>query len=158
MFPFLKASLLIATFFNFMLCMLLFCSRFLYFKNQTKKISLHFSRKKHSDMEPNHRTGRNFRQTVPLIRQIVQAGGGGGAPSPAPPSPEPAPGLEKAVSQVSISHISTTGSIRHEVEVPELSYGQNPRLPSASSGIDLQFSPDKGRYFIATQDLSPGAG
>jgi hypothetical protein len=40
--------------------------------------------------------------------------------------------------------------------VPELSYGENSRLPSASSGIDLQFSPDKGRYFIATQDLSPG--
>ena len=41
--------------------------------------------------------------------------------------------------QVSISHLSTTGCIRPDVEVPELSFGHNPRLPSASSGIDLQF-------------------
>ena len=42
------------------------------------------------------------------------------------------------------------------MDVPELSYGQNPRLPSASVGIDLQFSPERGRYFVATQDLKPG--
>ena len=59
-------------------------------------------------------------------------------------------------SQVSISHLSTTGCIRPDVEVPELSFGHNPRLPSASSGIDLQFSPERGRYFIATRDLGPG--
>ena len=37
------------------------------------------------------------------------------------------------------------------LQVPELSFGHNPRLPSASSGIDLQFSPERGRYFIATR-------
>ena len=42
------------------------------------------------------------------------------------------------------------------MDVPELSYGQNPRLPSASVGIDLQFSPERGRYFVDTQDLKPG--
>ena len=47
--------------------------------------------------------------------------------------------LEFQKSQVSISHLSTTGCIRPDVEVPELSFGHNPRLPSASSGIDLQF-------------------
>jgi len=65
-------------------------------------------------------------------------------------------GLTKTTSQVSISHISTTGSIRSEVEVPELSYGQNPRLPSVSTALDLQFSPDRGRYFVATRDMVPG--
>jgi len=69
---------------------------------------------------------------------------------------EPDPSLSTATSQVSISHISTSGSIRSDIEVPELSYGPNSRLPSASLGIDLQFSPDKGRFFIATKDLSPG--
>jgi len=70
-------------------------------------------------------------------------------------APQPGP-MQKATSQVSISHMSTTGPIRPDVEVPELSFGHNPRLPSASSGIDLQFSPERGRYFIATRDLSPG--
>jgi len=74
--------------------------------------------------------------------------GGVGAPQ--------AGSMQKATSQVSISHLSTTGSMRPEVEVPELSFGSNPRLPSASSGIDLQFSPERGRYFIATRDLGPG--
>ena len=46
---------------------------------------------------------------------------------------------------------------RSEVEVPELSYGQNPRLPSVSTALDLQFSPDRGRYFVATRDMVPGA-
>ena len=64
--------------------------------------------------------------------------------------------LYPVTSQVSISHLSTTGCIRPDVEVPELSFGHNPRLPSASSGIDLQFSPERGRYFIATRDLGPG--
>ncbi len=58
-------------------------------------------------------------------------------------------------SQMSISQISTTG-IKPEMEVPELSYGVNPRMPSASCAIDIRFSPEKGRYFIALQDLSPG--
>ena len=59
--------------------------------------------------------------------------------------------LNKTTSQLSI-----TGSIKSELEVPELSYGHNPRLPSASSAIDLQFSTDRGRYFVATQDIYPG--
>ena len=63
--------------------------------------------------------------------------------------------LHKANSQMSISQLSTTG-VKPDIEVPELSYGLNPRMPSASSAIDLRFSPDKGRYFVATQDLSPG--
>lgn len=63
--------------------------------------------------------------------------------------------LVKASSQMSISQISTS-SVKPDIEVPDLNYGINPRLPSASNGIDLRFSPDKGRYFVATQDLSPG--
>ena len=41
-------------------------------------------------------------------------------------------------------------------DVPELSYGLNQRMPSASVAIDLRFAPDRGRFFVATQDLSPG--
>jgi len=77
-------------------------------------------------------------------------------PSPTTPNAQGANHMQKATSQVSISHISTTGSIRPDIEVPELTYGHNPRLPSASSAIDLHFSPERGRYFIATQDLGPG--
>merc|ERR1719461_2548511 len=61
-----------------------------------------------------------------------------------------------ATSQVSISHLSTCSSNRQETEVPELSHGVNPRLPSASVGLEIQWSEDRGRAFIATQDLSPG--
>ena len=64
--------------------------------------------------------------------------------------------LQKTTSLCSISHLSTTGSLKHEVEVPELTFGPNPRLPSASAGIDLQFSPERGRFFVATRDLGPG--
>ena len=77
-------------------------------------------------------------------------------PSPTTPNAQGANHMQKATSQVSISHISTTGSIRPDIDVPELTYGHNPRLPSASSAIDLHFSPERGRYFIATQDLGPG--
>ena len=67
------------------------------------------------------------------------------------------PNLHRTPSQLSISQISHTGVIKlDDIEVPELSYGQNPRMLSASSGIDVRFSPDKGRFFAATQDLQPG--
>ena len=56
---------------------------------------------------------------------------------------------------MSISQLSTTG-IKPDMDVPELSYGVNQRMPSASVGVDLRFSADKGRYFVATQDLRPG--
>ncbi len=46
--------------------------------------------------------------------------------------------------------------LRPDQEVPELSYGVNPRMPSASVAIDLRFAPDRGRFFVATQDLTPG--
>lgn len=29
-------------------------------------------------------------------------------------------------------------------------------MPSVSLAIDLRFAPDKGRFFVATQDLVPG--
>ena len=77
-------------------------------------------------------------------------------PSPTTPNAQASNHMVKAASQVSISHISTTSSIRPDFEVPELTYGHNPRLPSASITIDLHFSPERGRYFIATQDLGPG--
>jgi tetratricopeptide (TPR) repeat protein len=67
------------------------------------------------------------------------------------------PNLQRTPSQLSISQISHTGVIKlDDIEVPELSYGQNPKMLSASSGIDVRFSPDKGRYFAATHDLQPG--
>ncbi len=83
--------------------------------------------------------------------------------SPQPPTngEEQAGGgiLHKADSKMSISQISMGGvpaSMRGDVEVPELSYGINNRMPSASIGIDLRFAPDRGRFFVATQDLLPG--
>lgn len=45
---------------------------------------------------------------------------------------------------------------RPDLEVPELSYGINSRMPSASVGIDLRFAPERGRFFVSTQDLLPG--
>ncbi len=67
--------------------------------------------------------------------------------------------LQKANSnsQMSISQLSTTG-IKPEMDVPDLSYGLNLRMPSASCAIDLRFSPEKGRFFVALQDLRPGTG
>ena len=58
---------------------------------------------------------------------------------------------------MSISNLSgsVTGN-KPDIDVPELSYGINPRMPSASLAIDLRFSPDKGRFFVANQDLEPG--
>ena len=47
-------------------------------------------------------------------------------------------------------------SARQETEVPELSHGANPRLPSASAGLEIQWSEERGRCFVATQDLTPG--
>lgn len=80
--------------------------------------------------------------------------------SPASPTSATAPGatspMRKANSQCSISHLSTCSSSRPDIEVPELTCGPNPRLPSAALCIDVQYSKDRGRYFVATQDLSPG--
>ena len=80
--------------------------------------------------------------------------------SPASPTSATAPGavspMRKANSQVSISHLSTCSSSRPDMDVPELTGGPNPRLPSAALCIDVQYSKDRGRYFVATQDLSPG--
>ena len=67
--------------------------------------------------------------------------------------------LHKTESKMSISQISMGGvpaALRLDYEVPELSYGVNSRMPSASVGIDLRFDPNKGRFFVATQDLLPG--
>ena len=78
-------------------------------------------------------------------------------PSPATtPTGPPPDQMRKANSQVSISHMSTCSSIKPDIDIPELTYGPNPRLPSASIAIDIQYNPDRGRYFITTQDLSPG--
>ena len=78
-------------------------------------------------------------------------------PSPATtPTGPPPDSMRKATSQVSISHMSTCSSIKPDIDIPELTYGPNPRLPSASVGIDIQYNPDRGRYFITTQDLLPG--
>jgi tetratricopeptide (TPR) repeat protein len=63
--------------------------------------------------------------------------------------------LRKTESRISISQLSMgSGVVRSEV--PDLSYGINPRMPSASVGIDLRFAPERGRFFVATQDLVPG--
>ncbi|CAB4057193.1 unnamed protein product [Lepeophtheirus salmonis] len=65
--------------------------------------------------------------------------------------------LEKTTSQLSISNLSASVTAnKPDVEVPELTYGSNPRMPSASIVIDLRFSPEKGRYFVANRDLTPG--
>ena len=57
--------------------------------------------------------------------------------------------------QMSISQLSQTG-VRPDIEVPELSYGINPRMPSASAAVEVRYTPEKGRFFVANQDLSPG--
>jgi tetratricopeptide (TPR) repeat protein len=71
-------------------------------------------------------------------------------------STHPPPGeLNRANSQISISQISTTGIIP-DIEVPVLSHGVNPRMPSASSSVEVRYTQDKGRFFVANQELSPG--
>lgn len=64
--------------------------------------------------------------------------------------------LRKTESRMSISQISNSALQRPDLEVPELSYGVNSRMPSASAGIDLRFAPERGRFFVATRDLMPG--
>ena len=65
--------------------------------------------------------------------------------------------LHKTSSQISISQLSTGGVIKlDDIEIPELSYGQNPRMPSASIGIEVQYDTEKGRFFSANRDLYPG--
>ena len=65
--------------------------------------------------------------------------------------------LHKTSSQISISQLSTGGVIKlDDIEIPELSYGQNPRMPSASIGIEVQYDTEKGRFFSASRDLYPG--
>ena len=59
------------------------------------------------------------------------------------------------LSQFPVSRLNISRP-RQETEVPELSHGVNPRLPSASVGLEIQWSEERGRAFIATQDLSPG--
>ena len=49
-----------------------------------------------------------------------------------------------------------SSTFRPDVDIPELSHGPNPRVPSASLAVDVQYSPDRGRYFAATQELLPG--
>ena len=56
---------------------------------------------------------------------------------------------------MSISQLSQTG-IQPDIVVPELSYGINPRMPSASAAVEVRYTPEKGRFFVANQDLSPG--
>jgi len=77
-------------------------------------------------------------------------------PAPSSPLPPAAIGdLHKANSLMSISQMSGSG-IKPDIEVPELSYGANPRMPSASCAVDVRFSADRGRHFVAVQDLNPG--
>ena len=40
--------------------------------------------------------------------------------------------------------------------MPELTHGPNPRLPSASVGLEICWTEDRGRCFTATRDLLPG--
>ncbi len=89
--------------------------------------------------------GAASQPTIASLSSSIPGGPGGG----------PGGELHKANSQMSISQLSATG-VKPEIEVPELSYGLNPRMPSASVVLDLRFTPEKGRYFVATQDLSPG--
>ena len=95
----------------------------------------------------------------PAYDPMVGAAHGPRMPPPrSPVSPIPPPGhppMRKSNSQMSISQISAQVKV-DGIEVPELSYGWNPRMPSASVGIDLKFSQEKGRFFVASRDLLPG--
>ena len=83
-------------------------------------------------------------------------------PGPPGSGPHPVNGeeisgeLRKTESRISISQISMGGRGSEMECVPDLSYGVNSRMPSASVGIDLRFAPERGRFFVATQDLVPG--
>jgi hypothetical protein len=41
-------------------------------------------------------------------------------------------------------------------KMPELSYGQNPEVPSYSSAINLVHSKELGRHLIANRDINTG--
>lgn len=40
--------------------------------------------------------------------------------------------------------------------IPKLSYGPNPEIPTASACIGLRYNKKFGRHFVATQDIKPG--
>lgn len=40
--------------------------------------------------------------------------------------------------------------------LPEISFGENSDFPSASAGIEVKYSPQKGRYVVANRDIKIG--
>ena len=101
------------------------------------------------DNNPNRPERRSVRRKPPGPGSPAGVNGGPETPSLTPPGE-----IRRADSRISISQMSMGG--RPDLEVPELSYGINTRMPSASVGIDLRFAPERGRFFVATQDLLPG--
>ena len=99
---------------------------------------------------PENNAARPERRSV--RRKPPGSPGINGDPEPHPLTPTGE--LRKTESRISISQMSMAG--RPDLEVPELSYGINSRMPSASVGIDLRFAPERGRFFVSTQDLLPG--
>jgi hypothetical protein len=57
---------------------------------------------------------------------------------------EPMPDLKKKLPEANIW------------KIPELSYGQNPEVPSCSSAINLIYSKKFGRHLIANRNIDPG--
>jgi hypothetical protein len=41
-------------------------------------------------------------------------------------------------------------------KLPELSYGQNPEVPSFSSAVNLEYSTELGRHLIANRNINTG--
>ena len=99
---------------------------------------------------PENNAARPERRSI--RRKVPGSPGINGDPEPHPLTPTGE--LRKTESRISISQMSMAG--RPDLEVPELSYGINSRMPSASVGIDLRFAPERGRFFVSTQDLLPG--
>ncbi|XP_014467646.1 PREDICTED: SET and MYND domain-containing protein 4-like [Dinoponera quadriceps] len=70
--------------------------------------------------------------------------------------------LEKQLAQLSssVSRMVDTGDdvtdITEAHSLPEISFGENPNLPSASAAVDVKYTPQKGRHVIANRDIKKG--
>lgn len=40
--------------------------------------------------------------------------------------------------------------------LPEIPFGENPNLPSATAAVDVKYTPQKGRHVVANRDIKRG--
>jgi hypothetical protein len=46
--------------------------------------------------------------------------------------------------------------VHNKWKLPELSYGQNPEVPSFSSAVSVEYSKQLGRHLVANRDINTG--